>query len=100
MNISNDRITKYIPSSYHKPHYLWECKSCLYQSDCNSNFVNHKASKKCSMYNGNWFLKMKKKGYKNYYHIVHSFYWDKVMDGIRDVEKKYKNVSNEISSKK
>jgi ribosomal protein L32 len=85
MNLSNDRISKYISSTHHKPHYLWECLSpnCRFQSNCQAIFLEHKASKKCSMYNGDWFLKMKKKGFKNYYFIVWRYYWSQIMIDIR-----------------
>jgi hypothetical protein len=80
MNISFDRITAF-KTSHHKVHYLWECLSpcCRFQGNCQASFLDHKASKKCSMYNGDWFLRMKKKGYKNYFQIIHSFYWREVM---------------------
>jgi hypothetical protein len=84
MNVANDRITKYISSTIHKPHYIWECIPCRFQGNCQASFLDHKASKKCSMYHGDWFIKMKKRGMKNYYHIVHKYKWSQIMMNIRN----------------
>ena len=82
-NFCHDKITYFI-SSHHRKNILWECVgSCRFQCNTNANFVTHKASKKCSMYNGPWFQTCVKKGMKSYYHIRHKYFWDRVMDDIR-----------------
>jgi hypothetical protein len=82
MNISGDRISQSY-SSYN----IYECRYCKFTCNRQAIFIKHKQTKKCALYSGNWFLKTKKKGYKNYYHIVHSFYWNQVMDGITNIRK-------------
>lgn len=82
MDISKDKISRFT-SSHHRLNMLYECRPCRFQTNTNATFILHKASKKCSQYNGNWFFKMKKKGYKDYYFIVHKFFWDKIMIDIR-----------------
>ena len=83
MNVSGDRITRF-KTSHYRDNYLYECKPCKFQTNTNASFLDHKASKICSMYHGDWFVKMKKRGMKNYYHIVHKYKWDKIMMNIRN----------------
>lgn len=73
MDISKDKITRFT-SSHHRLNILYECRPCRFQTNSNATFVLHKASKKCSQYHGDWFLKMKRKGYKDYYFIVWKYY--------------------------
>jgi hypothetical protein len=82
MNISGDRITRFT-SSQHRFNILYDCRPCFFQTNSNARFVNHKLSFRCSQSHGDWFVKCKKKGYKNYYHIIHKYYWDKIMMNIR-----------------
>lgn len=81
MDISKDKITRFT-SSHHRLNILYECRPCRFQTNTNATFINHKTTKNCVRYHGDWFVRCKKKGYKNYYHIIHKFYWDKVMDHI------------------
>jgi len=82
MNISVDRITIF-KSSHHREHRLYDCIPCRFQANNQATFLNHKITKKCVMYHGNWFLKMKKKGHKNYFFIVWLHRWSEVMNDIR-----------------
>jgi hypothetical protein len=82
MDIKNDRITRFI-SSHHRLNCLYECLPCRFQTNNNASFLNHKTTRICSMYNGDWFVRMKKKGYKNYYLIIHKFYWSQIMMNIQ-----------------
>ena len=81
MNISGDRITRFT-SSHHRLNILYDCIPCRFQTNSNAVFVTHKTKKICSQYHGDWFVKCKKKGYKNYYHIIHKYKWDQVMKSI------------------
>ena len=82
MDISGDKITRF-KTSHNRLNILYECLGpCRFQTNSNATFVNHKVTFRCCQYNGDWFLKCKKKGYKNYYQIVHKYYWDKVMKSI------------------
>jgi hypothetical protein len=82
MNVAGDRITRFT-SSHHKLNILYECLPCRFQTNSNASFLNHKITRVCSQYHGNWFIKCKKHGMKNYYHIVHSYFWNKVMNNIQ-----------------
>lgn len=82
MNIVGDKIT-YFTSSYHRLNILYECKPCRFQTNSNATFVNHKITKICSQYHGDWFVKCKKRGMKCYYHIIHKFIWDQIMMNIQ-----------------
>ena len=82
MDISGDRITCFT-SSYHKFHYFYECLPCRFQTNGQATFLNHKVTKNCVRYHGDWFLKCKKLGMKNYHHIVHKYIWQKIMMNIR-----------------
>jgi hypothetical protein len=83
MNIENDRITRF-KTSHHRLSILYECLgSCRFQANSQATFLNHKVTKKCISFNGDWFFKMKKKGMKDYHHIIHRYYWDKIMMNIR-----------------
>ena len=64
MNVKADRIIRCL-SSHHRVHHLYECLPCRYQCNSQATFLNHKATKKCALYNGDLFLKMKKKGFKD-----------------------------------
>ena len=82
MNISGDRITRFT-SSHHRLNILYECKPCRFQTNNNASFLNHKTTRFCSQYHGDWFIRMKKKGFKDYYFIVWKYYWDKVMNDMK-----------------
>jgi hypothetical protein len=82
MNISGDRITRFT-SSHYRLNCLYECLPCRFQTNNNASFLNHKTTKLCSQYHGDWFIKMKKKGFKDYYFIVWKYRWDKVMMNIQ-----------------
>jgi hypothetical protein len=82
MDISGDKITIF-KSSHHREHRLYECLPCRFQANNQATFLNHKITRICSKYHGDWFIKMKKKGYKNYFFIVWRYGWDKVMNDIR-----------------
>ena len=82
MDVSRDRITCFT-SSYHKKNYLWECLPCRFQTNSHAVFLNHKITRLCSQRHGDWFIKMKKRGYKDYYFIVWKYYWNKIMMNIR-----------------
>jgi hypothetical protein len=84
MNVAGDRIT-WFKTSHYRLSVLYECKPCRFQTNTNASFCNHKTTARCSQYHGDWFVKMKKKGFnKNYYHIIHKYYWDKIMMNIRN----------------
>lgn len=81
MDLSGDKLTMFT-SSHKRLYFLYECKPCRFETYRNSFFCGHKATLRCVQRHGDWFLKCKKKGYKNYHHIVHRYYWDKVMKSI------------------
>jgi len=81
MNIDSDKLTTF-KSPHRKVYVLYECKPCKFETYKNAFFCGHKATLRCVQRHGDWFLKCKKKGYKNYHHIVHAFYWNQVMKSI------------------
>jgi hypothetical protein len=83
MDVSGDRITRF-KTSHNRLNILYECKPCRFQTNSNVVFVTHKTKKICSQYHGDWFVKMRKRGMKNYYHIVHKYKWNQVMMNIRN----------------
>jgi len=82
MDISGDKITRF-KTSHNRLNILYECRPCRFQTNSNATFVNHKITLNCVRYHGDWFVKCKKKGYKNYHFIVWKYKWDKVMNNIR-----------------
>ena len=83
VNVFNDRIKLYNRDTQYQC-FLYHCLNmgCRFKTCTNRAFVKHKAGVSCSYYN-DWFFKMKKKGFNDYWHIIHKYFWDRVMDDIR-----------------